>query len=377
MANPFRYGELVSGEYFFDREKEKKELHQIIESAINVFLYGPRRYGKTSLVLEVLKERKGSQEIPIYLDLLKAPTKRKFLELYAREIAKAVTTKFDEALNFCKRTFSRLIPRIVFKANNIPEIEFDASWTRETETAVTEEVLALPEEIAQKKGRRVVVILDEFPEITNYDGKKFEGILRSFIQSHQDVSYIFTGSKRRLLLKMISDPKRAFYKSGKIMPLGKIPQEEFETFIAQRFKSSNIRIAKENIKLILEMTRNHPYYTQMLCWELWEKASIKKQALKEDISETLNTTLNHQREYFLTLWDNFSPHQKVLLLALAKEPLANIFSREFINKFGLATVSSVQKSLHRLMELEVVDKTNNIYEISDVFFNLWLREEVA
>jgi len=29
------------------------------------------------------------------------------------------------------------------------------------------------------------------------------------------------------------------------------------------------------------------------------------------------------------------------------------------------------------MELEVVDKTNNIYEISDVFFNLWLREEVA
>jgi len=59
------------------------------------------------------------------------------------------------------------------------------------------------------------------------------------------------------------------------------------------------------------------------------------------------------------------------------EPLANIFSWEFINKFGLATVSSVQKSLHRLMEFEVVDKTNNIYEISDVFFNLWLREEVA
>ena len=161
------------------------------------------------------------------------------------------------------------------------------------------------------------------------------------------------------------------------MPLGKIPQEEFETFIAQRFESTRIKIAKENIKLILEITRNHPYYTQMLCWELWEKASIKKQVLKEDIQETLNTTLTHQREYFLTLWDSFSPHQKILLLALAKEPLANIFSWEFINKFGLVTISSVQKSLHRLMELEIVDKTNNIYEISDVFFNLWLKEEIA
>jgi len=29
------------------------------------------------------------------------------------------------------------------------------------------------------------------------------------------------------------------------------------------------------------------------------------------------------------------------------------------------------------MELEIVDKTNNIYEISDVFFNLWLKEEIA
>ncbi len=367
----------MSGEYFFDREKEKEELHQIIESAMNIFLYGPRRYGKTSLILEVLKERRKDQEISIYLDLLKAPTKRKFLELYAREIAKAVTTKFDEALNFCKRTFSRLIPRIVFKANNIPEIEFEASWTRETETAVAEEVLALPEEIAQKKGKRVVVIFDEFPEITNYDGEKFEGELRSFIQNHENVSYIFTGSKRRLLLKMISDPKRPFYKSGKIMPLGKIPQEEFEAFICQRFELSNIEIVKENIRLILEITKSHPYYTQMLCWELWEKVSAKKQILKEDIQETLNTTLSHQREYFFTLWDGFSPHQKILLLALAKESSANIFSQEFINKFGLISVSSVQKSLHRLLELEVVDKTNNIYEISDVFFNLWLKEEIV
>jgi len=56
MKNPFKYGEVVTGEHFFNREREKAELIQAITSTMNVFLYAPRRYGKTSLVLEVLRE---------------------------------------------------------------------------------------------------------------------------------------------------------------------------------------------------------------------------------------------------------------------------------------------------------------------------------
>lgn len=377
MTNPFKYGELVTGEYFFNREEEKAELHQAIKSAMNVFLYAPRRYGKTSLMLKTLNEAEDKKSICIYLDLIKAPTSRKFLELYAREIAKSVTTKLDETLNFCKKTFSRFIPKIILKTDKIPEIEFEISWTREMEDVVSEEVIDLPQKIAQQKRRRVVVVFDEFPEISQYNGKKFEGVLRSFIQRHHDVCYIFTGSKRRLLLKMIGDPTRPFYKSGKIMPLGKIPQMGFETFIHSRFKSSQVDINKENIKFIFNVTKNHPYYTQMLCWELWEKCFSKKQASRKDIRQTLEMVLDHQGEYFITLWDGFSPHQKLLLLALAKEPSINIFSKDFIAKFDLGAVSSVQKSLKRLIELEIVDRIDNRYEISDIFFATWLRERMV
>jgi hypothetical protein len=376
MTNPFKYGELVTGEYFFNRKREKIELHQSIKSAMNVFLYAPRRYGKTSLVLEVLREVRQKKDICIYLDLLKAPTKQKFLELYAREIAKSVTTKFDEAINFCKKTFSRFIPKITLKAGNIPEIEFEISWTRQTEDIASEEIIELPQKIAKQRKRRAVVVFDEFPEISNYDGKKFEGELRSFIQKHPDVCYIFTGSKRRLLLKMIGDPTRPFYKSGKIVPLGKILQSEFETFIYDRFKFGNIEVNKENIKFIFDITKNHPYYTQMLCWELWERCFSKKQALKEDIQQTLEVVLDHQGEYFVTLWNSFSSRQKMLLLALAQESSANIFSKEFIKKFNLGAVSSIQKSLKRLTELEMVDKINGRHEISDIFFSLWIKERM-
>jgi hypothetical protein len=175
---------------------------------------------------------------------------------------------------------------------------------------------------------------------------------------------------------MIGDPTRPFYKSGKIVPLGKILQSEFETFIYDRFKFGNIEVNKENIKFIFDITKNHPYYTQMLCWELWERCFSKKQALKEDIQQTLEVVLDHQGEYFVTLWNSFSSRQKMLLLALAQESSANIFSKEFIKKFNLGAVSSIQKSLKRLTELEMVDKINGRHEISDIFFSLWIKERM-
>ncbi|HAV43461.1 TPA: hypothetical protein DCX15_05545 [bacterium] len=192
MSNPFKYGGLVSGEYFFNREKEKAELHQAIEEALNVFLYAPRRYGKSSLALEVLREARERGCICVYLDLLKAPTKQRFLELYAREISKSMTTKFEERLNFCKKTFSRFIPKISLKTGEIPEVEFEVTWSTQTEGIVSEEGIDLPRKITKEENKRVVVVFDEFPEIINYDGKRFEGELRAFIQRHEDVCYIFT-----------------------------------------------------------------------------------------------------------------------------------------------------------------------------------------
>ncbi|HCJ67683.1 MAG TPA: ATP-binding protein [Elusimicrobia bacterium] len=376
-TNPFKYGEIVSGEFFTDRLKEKEELFKAIKSGLNVFVYAPRRYGKSSLLLEVLQEAKKQKYICVYLDLLKAPTKQKFFELYARELAKSTTTRIDEALKFCKQVFTRFIPKIVLKPDKSSDLEFEVSWSKETETAISEEVLELPQKIAKQKKCRVVVVFDEFTEITNYNGEKFEGLLRAFIQHHSEVSYIFTGSKRRLLLKMISSSNRPFYKSGKHFPLGKIPEKEFEEFIATRFSTGGIKIKTQVLSYLLKITQNHPYYTQMLGYELYERCSPKKYIEMDDIDRVLNTVLDHQSEYFISVWDTLSGHQKAVLFALSKEPQANIYSRDFIIKHGLSAQTTVQKSISRLIDLEIIEKTDNRYEICDVFFAQWLRKRIA
>ena len=55
MQNPFKFGSIVEGEYFTDRTKERAFLRQIIDSPNHAVLISPRRFGKSSLVAETLK----------------------------------------------------------------------------------------------------------------------------------------------------------------------------------------------------------------------------------------------------------------------------------------------------------------------------------
>ena len=71
MENPFVYGKVVRGKYFADREAEIAELINDIASGQNVIVFSPRRYGKTSLILEVLDRVKAEGLLTFYLDLLR------------------------------------------------------------------------------------------------------------------------------------------------------------------------------------------------------------------------------------------------------------------------------------------------------------------
>ena len=53
-SNPFVYGEIVTSEAFADREQERDRLRRDLASGQKVFLISPRRYGKSSLVRDVL-----------------------------------------------------------------------------------------------------------------------------------------------------------------------------------------------------------------------------------------------------------------------------------------------------------------------------------
>jgi len=64
--NPFRFGTVVNGPYFTDRENEIKKIKSFLRGANHIIIISPRRFGKTSLIKKILEE---SDYRYIYLDL--------------------------------------------------------------------------------------------------------------------------------------------------------------------------------------------------------------------------------------------------------------------------------------------------------------------
>lgn len=377
MRNPFVYGEEAADEAFCDRQSEIAELIRDIDNGVNVIIFSPRRYGKTSLIKQVMKKLNSKRTVAVYVDLYPAVSKQKFLELYATAIAKALSGKVEAKLKTLKELFPRLIPKIVIKGEaGTPEFEFDYDRTKRASLYLND-LLAAVKKYADEHGMNAVVVLDEIQEILQYEDDEIEKTMRSAFQSHRNVSYIFLGSKRHLMEPMFTDPNRPFYKSGKHLPLKRIPEEELVPFILSKFRQGRLKISKSNAVRIVEITECHPYYVQLLCHVLWDDCIDKPEIDEKDIANAVDSVLDRERSLYLAMWDGLTRKQKALLLALANvsEPKQQkIFSQRFLMEHGLGAASSVQKALTVLIEKSLVERENGLIVLSDVFFKRWLQK---
>ncbi|MDI6731016.1 MAG: ATP-binding protein [Candidatus Margulisbacteria bacterium] len=371
MKNPFKYGKTVDGAFFADREKEFKDMASYIRSGQNVFVFSNRRYGKTSLVKKVVEYLTRKREIiAIYVDLEQVTSSAQFIQIYGEAIGKGLFS-WKEKLEKIAAFFSRIVPVFEITKEGGVRITFDFSKTKDKVEYALNEVYELPQQIAVKYKKRVAVVFDEFQEIEKLGGIEFEKKLRSFIQHHSEVCYIFMGSKTRVLIQMFNDPRRAFYKSAATYPLGPVPEREMISFIIERFSSTGKKISKEIAKEIIDQSRNIPYYVQMYSWHIWNLAV--SEVKQSDGAKALQELLNSQNELFFNWYDSMSMHQRALLRALSQTD--EIFSQDALIKHDLGTASSVQASVRKLLLKGLIVKEEKKYRITDPFFEIWLRQD--
>ena len=379
MKNPFIFGDVVKGEYFTDREDEIKELGSDLSSGQNILIFSPRRYGKTSLILKVLDNLKKEEIIPIYVDLFRITSIHTFVKIYTAAITKATSTKLDEAIQFLKTNFPSIIPKIVISANEPTEFEFDFEAAKKDMDKVLDDLYDLPQKIAIKRKKQIVIVFDEFQEIAALN-LPIERSLRAKIQHHDKVAYCFMGSKRHLLDEMFLDKNKPLYRIAKPVPLGKIPEEKFKSFIHSRFKSANIAIKEDLIDQILKITACHPYYTQQFCHEIFNVCFSKKDIstiTPHDIELAEDKCISAQSYAYSTIWDGLAGKQKDLILALSLNPKANVYSHEFLSEHDLGASATVQTAIKALEKKGLLDRQNGGYSISDVFFVEWLKKKIA
>jgi AAA+ ATPase superfamily predicted ATPase len=370
VHNPFKFGEAVTGEYFTNRRKEIKDIKEYIKSAQNLFIYSQRRLGKTSLIKTVLKTFETDPSvITIYVDLQRASTPGQFIEVYANSITKAFSTK-EEKIEKITRFFQKLIPSFEYTEEGNFKVSFDFSRTASGMGKALEEVYKMPQRIAEEYKIRVAVVFDEFQEISKYDGIEFEKKLRSFVQHHSNVCYIFMGSKTHVIRDMFENTDRAFYQSAKIYPIETISKENLIIFIKERFGSTGKNIDKILAGEIANLSRNSPFHVQMLCSQIWLESG--KIISKENFDTAVDSLMHTQNELYYSWYNNVSMHQRAVLGCLSREP--EIFSNDVKLKYNLGSTSTTQSSMKALVNKNYVVKRDKKYDIYDPFFRIWLRK---
>jgi AAA+ ATPase superfamily predicted ATPase len=208
----------------------------------------------------------------------------------------------------------------------------------------------------EKKRKTGTVIFDEFQEIASIpDGKTIEREMRSAFQHHKRISYAFLGSKQHMLEGIFKDKNRPFYNFGRHFELDVIGAGHWRAYIAERMGS---RCPAPLIDMILSISENHPYYTQMLCHYLWEQATDTKTTIDaETIERIVEEVVQRDSMLFLEMWDGLGIRERHLAKAIAKEGTKSLYERNYIAKHNLGTASSIQKAAETLFAVNYFRKS--------------------
>ena len=371
-GNPFVYGEVVTREHFADRVEELKILERDLLDGQTVFLISPRRYGKTSLISKLFGHLRKKGAIVVYVDLYRCASLTQFLNLYLNLLFKASETKIGKITRSIGELFSSIRPKVSVTPDGSIHLDLGISPVEKDLSKIIEEIIDLPYRIATRKKKKVIIAFDEFQEIRNFDGESMEKTIRSVIQHHRQVGYLFAGSKKHIIKDMIYREDRAFYKAGKVIILGKINQSVFTRFIKKKFEMTKLKIDSDVIKEVFNITNNCPYYVQYLCHELWDNYLNSKKIEKSNIIVVLKKIVTEESPIYVTIWNELTLHQRRLLQAIATSGGKNVFSQEFVIRNELNSTSSVQTSANLLMNKGILDRENGEYYIEDLFFKYWI-----
>ncbi|MBW1699678.1 MAG: hypothetical protein JRK26_23130 [Deltaproteobacteria bacterium] len=367
MENPFKYAGVVTGPYFADRKGEISELLSEMRNLSRVFLVSPRRFGKTCLIFN-LKEELGKEGLQtVYLDLKAYPDVGSFAVGITEKVSRALESSTDKVAKLIS-SLKHLRPRVEVGPDGSLAAGVEMAAPRQQALSALLEGLSHCHRLAQRKRKKLVIAVDEFSDLAKYDGQIVEKAIRSEIQTHTHIGYIFSGSEQSVMLSMTQDPQRAFYRTGRIMELGPIDRSQYLKFILKWFRKGGYRLEHVNLEPLFKSAEDVPYSVQRMCNILWETGRATETISQEMVDQAPFVVARQDSAHFELIWQGATPAQRTLLMALSLEPKAKPFSREFQLTYGVGPSSSIKASLDSLVKKGILYQTPaGRYRFADTF----------
>jgi AAA+ ATPase superfamily predicted ATPase len=383
--NPFRIHGVVEGEYFTNRTDEiERMVIALTEPGSKLLVYGPRRMGKTSAILQAIARVNEAGEHAFLADLSTASTA---VDMGNKILAEASRVLGKKWKGFISDIVSKLTVSISLTPDPrtgtiLPSMDFNLRDRNADEQRKTlGSVLDAINEIAGERKITIGIALDEFQEINNFGGETAEWDLRGTIQRHGNVSYLLAGSKEHLVHRMILN-KGALYKIVDKMPLGPMDVEYFANWIDSRLRSAGIKAAKVGADIVRAAGPRTRDVVQVArkCFDL---TNSKGMATSDDIDQAFKDIVDEEYDLLLSHWSSLTAHQQNVLRAVAAG-MKGLTTKETLKRFGLGTSGTAVNTANTLIRGGYLIKNDPYshkrvtsstgYEFDSPFFKSWVMK---
>ena len=370
MEQPFVFGVPADSPYFIGREKELARLQSNFKYGINTILISPRRWGKTSLVNRIAQSAKEKNRIIVRLDIFACRSEYDFYNTFSAAILRQTSSRLDEWKELARGFIERLTPKVSLSPG--PGSEYSVSLGISPKTHTPDEVLSLPETIAQRKNCRLVICIDEFQQVGEFpDSLEVQKRLRGAWQHQKHVSYCLYGSKMHMMTRLFLKKSYPFYRFGEVLNLEPIPLQTWIPYIQGRFAAFGKQIDQRYIERIGETVACQSSYVQQLAYSVFLLSD--KEVTDDSFARAVEDLVAQNSNVFIEQTQSLTTYQMNFLRAVMDGISRGFGEAEIRETYHLGSPSNINRLKNSMIEKELVELTENGFVLSDPVLKHWLK----
>ena len=365
---------------FYNRIDEINLLSSLLNStefnsSPTILLTGIRGVGKTAIIKKI-KKKFDNEYLVVDIDLSRSNIYQQ-KNLTRGSIIKIIYDSIIKASKeFGLRTVDKQIEKY-FKTNKFKidklisyeHIPISIFESEENYAKLADFVMELPQKIYEDnsdKLKGVFIFIDEIQLIKDLDNvNKFLWYMRSFIQDQKNVAYLFCGSMslKDSLINDLNGKEGAF--GGRMLTIEIHPFSKQTTINYLKSLSRNLQLEDKAFERFYKCTRGIPYYINIFAKILPENITLTE----NNIIELFKDSIDFLAVHFIFMWSKLTFQEQKIIISLLDDPKRRI---EIANTLEV-TSGSLNRPLNRLLNFDLIEYTNDKYQITDLIFVQWLK----
>lgn len=372
----------MEGERFVNRKALIDDIVETLSSKntrIGFALYGKRRVGKTSILLEIRRRLiKGSYVVPVYFSIWDLVDNS--VEEFTRKLSIAILEGYKDRLLLKHKTknlikmpleaLRQILKDIKLSIRIKNDIEFLLSFSKNKvdNDALIESVFSLCDELANETNTRCVLMIDEFPSIMelktgSHLGEAIIRKIRTIYERLRHTVLCISGSIRKTMEIAVLSTTSAFYRQLIVKEVKPLSEEDVKILLEHNLK----KVSPDALRLVYNFTKGVPFYVQFLGKTLEKQGVVNRNTVNNAIEEFLKEEGNL---LFREEFNKLSSKEKHIVIVMAINQISRLTE---ISVAAMESPSIIQRFLIYLQDKNIVIKQDKNYFLDDPIFEEWIR----